>query len=196
MADRERTSFGSIQMKSFLRPFWYLLVVLCSVWSCNDKEDPQVELYQGPVEEVHDVQLFYSEAGQLRVEVKTPLQYRFANENKVFPDTVNINFFDPQGTQVVTTLRSDSGHFDNAKNLYVVKGHVIVVNKQEQRQLKTPELSWNPTTKKVFTEEDVSIKNLLTGSYTNGKGLDANQDFSYMSIRRPYGTFDVDPSLQ
>ena len=142
------------------------------------------------------MQLFYSEGGQLRVEVKTPLQYRYDNENKVFPDTVNINFFDTQGTQVITTLRSDSGHFDNAKNLYVVKGHVVVVNKQEQRQLKTPELSWNPTTKKVFTEEVVAIKNLLTGSYTNGKGLDANQDFSYMSIRRPYGTFDVAPDMQ
>jgi LPS export ABC transporter protein LptC len=173
-----------------------VVVMLCSLWACKEKEDPEVELYKGPVEEVHDVQLFYSEAGQLRVEVKTPLQYRYQNENKVFPDTVNINFFDTQGTQVVTTLRSDSGHFDNAQNLYVVKGHVIVVNKQEQRRLKTPALSWNPTTKKVFTEEDVLIENLLTGSYTKGKGLDANQDFSYMSIRRPYGIFDVDPGMQ
>ena len=174
----------------------YVLVLLGMLGACKETEDPEVELYKGPVEEVHDVQLFYSEGGQLRVEVKTPLQYRYDNENKVFPDTVNINFFDTQGTQVITTLRSDSGHFDNAKNLYVVKGHVVVVNKQEQRQLKTPELSWNPTTKKVFTEEDVAIKNLLTGSYTNGKGLDANQDFSYMSIRRPYGTFDVAPDMQ
>ena len=174
----------------------YVLVLLGMLGACKETEDPEVELYKGPVEEVHDVQLFYSEGGQLRVEVKTPLQYRYDNENKVFPDTVNINFFDTQGTQVITTLRSDSGHFDNAKNLYVVKGHVVVVNKQEQRQLKTPELSWNPTTKKVFTEEEVAIRNLLTGSYTNGKGLDANQDFSYMSIRRPYGTFDVAPDMQ
>ncbi|MPR32181.1 LPS export ABC transporter periplasmic protein LptC [Salmonirosea aquatica] len=176
--------------------FGYLLILAFGLESCKEKENPEVELYKGPIEEVHDVQLFYSEAGKLRVEVKTPLQYRYANENKVFPDTVNINFFDPTGSQVVTTLRSDSGHFDNAQNLYIVKGHVIVVNKQEQRRLTTPELSWNPTTKKVFTEEDVSIKNLLTGSYTNGKGLDANQDFSYMSIRRPYGIFDVDPGMQ
>jgi LPS export ABC transporter protein LptC len=174
----------------------YLVILLCSSWACKEEEDPKVELYQGPIEAVHDVQLFYSEGGQLRVEVKTPLQYRYQNENKIFPDTVNINFFDPQGTQVVTTLRSDSGHYDNAQNLYIVKGHVIVVNKQEQRRLKTPALSWNPTTKKVFTEEDVLIENLVTGSYTKGKGLDANQDFSYMSIRRPYGTFDVDPGMQ
>lgn len=173
----------------------YLLVFVGILLSCKEAEDPEVEVYKGPVEEVHDVQLFYSESGQLRVEVKTPLQYRYANENKVFPDTVNINFFDTQGTQVITTLRSDSGHFDNGKNLYVVKGHVVVINKQEHRQLKTPELSWNPTTKKVFTEENVAIRNLLTGSYTNGKGLDANQDFSYMSIRRPYGTFDVAPDM-
>lgn len=191
-----RIQGGTCRPSSIFRLPRYLVVLVCGLWACNEEADPKVELYQGPIEEVHDVQLFYSEAGQLRVEVKTPLQYRFANENKVFPDTVNINFFDTQGTQVVTTLRSDSGHFDNAQNLYVVKGHVIVVNKQERRRLKTHELSWNPTTKKVFTEEDVLIENLLTGSYTKGKGLDANQDFSYMSIRRPYGIFDVDPGMQ
>lgn len=163
--------------------------------ACEEKGNGEVELYKGPIEEVRDVRLLYSEAGQLRVQVETPLQYRFQNEDKVFPDTVNIKFFDQSSGQVVTTLRSDSGRFDYTKNLYVVKGNVLVINKQEQRRLKTPELYWNPTTHKVFTEENVLIENLMTGSYTKGKGLDADQDFSYMSIRRPYGIFDVDPGL-
>ena len=169
---------------------------LCLLTSCEEKQDPEVELYQGPLEEIFDVRLLYTEEGQQRVEVETPVQYRYQNDDKVFPDTVNIKFFDPSGTEVVTTLRSDSGRFDNTKNLYVVKGNVVVINKVEQRRLKTPELYWNPTTRKVFTEENVVIDNLVTGSYTKGKGMDANQDFSYMTIRKPYGIFDVDPGLQ
>lgn len=173
----------------------YILLVFFVLTSCEEEAAQKVEIYQGPVEEVHDVRLLYSEAGQMRVEVETPIQYRYQNDDKVFPDTVNINFFDPASGQVVTTLRSDSGRYDNVKNLYIVKGHVLVVNKQERRRLKTPELYWNPTTRKVYTEENVLIENLMTGSYTKGKGLDANQDFSYMSIRQPYGIFDVDPGL-
>ena len=170
--------------------------VALSLTSCNEKPDPEVSLYTGPLEEIFDVRLQYSEEGQQRVEVETPIQYRYQNEDKIFPDTVNIKFFDSSGTQVVTTLRSDSGRFDNTRNLYIVKGNVVVVNKVEQRRLTTPELYWNPTTRKVFTEEKVVIKNLVTGSYTNGKGMDANQDFSAMTIRKPYGIFDVEPGMQ
>ncbi len=177
-----------------LSPVCFLLLFVF-LTACEEEGDPKVDLYQGPLEEIQDVRLLYSEAGQLRVEVKTPLQYRYGNEDKVFPDTVNINFYDPATGQVVTTLRSDSGRYDNAKNLYIVKGNVIVNNKVERRRLKTPELYWNPTTQKVYSEEDVLIENLMTGSYTKGKGLDANQDFSYMSIRKPYGIFDVEPGM-
>lgn len=163
--------------------------------ACAEKQDPTLTQYKGPVEEITDVLLQYSEDGQQRVEVKTPLQYRYQNDDKVFPDTVNINFYDATGSQVVTTLRSDSGRFDQRSNQYIVKGNVVVINKLERRRLDTPELYWNPTTKKVFTEKNVLIKNLATGSFTKGKGLDANQDFSYMSIRKPEGIFDVNPGL-
>ncbi|MFB9293049.1 LPS export ABC transporter periplasmic protein LptC [Persicitalea jodogahamensis] len=179
--------FGALLLCSF---------VAVSLIGCAEKPEPEVELYQGPLEEIFDVQLLYSEEGQQRVEVETPIQYRYQNEDKVFPDTVNIKFFDTKNGQVVTTLRSDSGRFDNARNLYIVKGNVVVINKVEQRRLKTPELYWNPTTRKVFTEENVVIDNLITGSYTKGKGMDANQDFTAMTIRKPYGIFDVDPGLQ
>ncbi len=190
-----------MQKLSSARYLYFITVCLCTfmslcLFSCVEKADPEVELYQGPLEEIYDVQLLYSEEGQQRVEVETPIQYRYQNEDKIFPDTVNIKFFDPGNGQVVTTLRSDSGRFDNARNLYIVKGNVVVVNKVEQRRLKTPELYWNPTTRKVFTDENVVIDNLVTGSYTKGKGMDANQDFSAMTIRKPYGIFDVDPGLQ
>ena len=186
--------FGFVQLN--VPTLWLCGFVALSLFSCEEKPDPEVALYNGPLEEVFDVRLLYSEEGQQRVEVETPVQYRYQNEDKIFPDTVNIKFFDPSSGQVVTTLRSDSGRFDNARNLYIVKGNVVVINRAEQRRLTTPELYWNPTTQKVFTQEKVAIKNLATGSYTNGKGMDANQDFSAMTIRKPYGIFDVDPGMQ
>ena len=55
----------------------------------------------------------------------------------------------------MTTLRSDSGRYDRAKDLYTVMGHVVVVNKQKQEKLQTSLLNWNPNTKKVFTDNKV-----------------------------------------
>ena len=57
-------------------------------------------------------------------------------------------------------------------------GNVVVINKQKQEKLLTPELNWKPVTKKVYTDKRVTILSQLTGEKLYGIGLDANQDFS------------------
>ena len=113
-----------------LRLFFGLAFQLCCLRVCAEKPDPEVQLYNGPLEEIFDVRLQYSEEGQQRVEVETPVQYRYPKRRQSFSRHSQYQvLFDPSGGQVVTTLRSDSGRFDNARNLYIVKGNVVVVNK-------------------------------------------------------------------
>ena len=71
-------------------------------------------------------------------------------------------------------------------------GNVVVVNKQKQEKLLTPELNWNPITKKVFTEKRVTVISQMTGEKLYGTGLDANQDFTNYSIRKPSGIFNAE----
>ncbi|HEV7349943.1 LPS export ABC transporter periplasmic protein LptC [Telluribacter sp.] len=191
MSDSIKIKPGLKAGGKYLSPVFFVLLSLLFV-ACEDDKNKASIPYTGPIEEVNDVRVLYSENGFLKVEMKTPKQYRFQNEDKVFPDTVNINFFDDTGSTVTTTLRSDSGRYDNTKSLYVVKGNVRVVNSQTQERLSTSELYWNPNTKKVYTDKEVTIEKRKTGDIVKGIGLDAEQDFSQTSIRKPTGIFSID----
>ncbi len=170
-----------------------LFIVYCSLFSCEEEKAARkiTAAYVGPVEQIDNVRMLYSEGALLKVKLVTPLQYRYANEDKRFPKQVNITFYDPTG-QETTTIRSDSGRYNRSTDLYTVIGHVVVINKLKQEKLLTPELTWNPNTKKVFTTKPVEVQSQLTGERLYGLGLDANQDFSQYAIRKPTGVFNLE----
>lgn len=173
----------------FLSPFCILVVTGFLFAACEQNKDKVGKAYTGPVEIVNGVEVKYSEQGLLKVIMKTPKRLRYQNEDIVFPDTVNINFYDPTGSTVITRLRADSGRFDPRKNVYLVKGNVRVVKSQTQELLTTTELNWSPDTRKVFTEKFVSVRNMVTKDVINGNGMDAEQDFSHIKFRK--GTFKM-----
>ena len=177
-----------------VRAMHYALFILhfTLIFSCEEpKQAKQTAAYTGPIEEINDVKLLYSEMAMLKVKLTTPRQYRYANDDRKYPKPVSIIFYGPAGEEV-TTLRSDSGRYHKAKDLYTVMGNVVVVNKQKQEKLLTPELNWNPITKKVFTEKRVTVISQMTGEKLYGTGLDANQDFTNYSIRKPSGIFNTE----
>lgn len=157
----------------------------------EEKTNKKVKPYEGPIEEINNVQMLYSEAAVLKVKMTTARQLRYLNDDRKYPETVNVSFFGPSGEEI-TTLRSDSGRYDRVKDLYTVMGNVVVINKQKQEKLLTNELNWNPNTKKVFTEKPVTVISKATGETLKGLGLDANQDFSQYSIRKPTGIFNIE----
>ncbi|MCF0075059.1 LPS export ABC transporter periplasmic protein LptC [Dyadobacter sp. CY261] len=156
--------------------------------ACESKKDKIGAVYNGPMEVVNDLVVKYSEQGNMKVYVKTPKSLTYQNETRVFPDSVNISFFDSLGT-VVTTLRSDSGRYDRSADVYIVKGNVRVVKLETAEILKTSELSWSPGTRKVFTDKALSIKNTRTSEITNATGMDAEQDFSRIKLRKMTGLY-------
>ncbi|HEV7381802.1 MAG TPA: LPS export ABC transporter periplasmic protein LptC, partial [Dyadobacter sp.] len=145
-------------------------------------------VYEGPTEIVNNVQIRYSEQGLPKVQMVTPLSMTYNNQNKIFPDTVNINFFDPTGA-IITHLRADSGRFDQATNVYIVKGHVKVIKSQTKETLTTSELSWSPVTKKVFTDKALTVRNTITSEVTHAIGMDAEQDFTRIKFRKATGIY-------
>jgi len=155
---------------------------------CEKNKNKIGALYEGPIEIVNKVEIKYSELGLQKVQMLTNESLTFSNNNKIFPDTININFFDPNGT-VITHLRADSGRFDHAANVYIVKGHVKVLKLESNEILTTTELSWNPGTKKVFTDKPLTIRNNLTSEITNAIGMDAEQDFTRIKFRKATGIY-------
>ena len=172
------------------------LLVFCGAFmslfaACEQpKETKKTQPFNGPIEVINDVKLLYSEAALLKVKLTTDEQLRYINDDRRYPKPVNIGFYNPAGEEI-TTIRSDSGRYNKAQDLYVVMGHVVVINKQKKEKLLTPELTWNPVTKKVYTDKEVTVLSQQTGEKLFGVGLDANQDFSKYAIRKVNGVFNV-----
>ena len=173
------------------------LLVIASVFavslsSCEKNKNKVGKLYEGPVEVVNGVEILYSETGLQKVQMVTRKSLTYLNENKIFPDTININFFDPTGA-IITHLRADSGRFDKPSNVYIVKGHVKVIKSESKEILTTTELSWNPGTRKVYTDKPLTVRNQSTGELTNAIGMDAEQDFSRIKFRKATGIYKFAP---
>ena len=171
--------------------FFCLLVFCCSalfLTSCEDNKNKVGAEYKGPVTIVNAVEVNYSEQGLQKVQMITRQSLKYLNNNEIFPDTININFFDPSG-QITTRLRADSGRFDHAANVFVVKGHVKVVKSESQEILTTTELSWNSGTKKVFTDKPLTVRNNRTSEITHAIGMDAEQDFTRIKFRKATGIY-------
>ena len=172
----------------FLSPFYLIVLSVLLLAACENKQKKLGALYTGPLETVNDVMVKYSEQGKLKVVMITPRRMRYQNDAEVFPDTVNINFYDTLGT-IVTRLRSDSGHYDKVSDVYIVKGNVRVVKSETEELLKTTELSWSPRTRKVFTDKGLSVINKRTAEITNAIGMDAEQDFTRIKFRKATGIY-------
>jgi LPS export ABC transporter protein LptC len=170
-----------------LSPFCIVGLLTLSLLSCEDKKNKVGALYTGPVEMVNEMEVKHSEQGKIKIFMKTPRSLRFQNDNQIFPDTINISFYDSL-SNVTTTLRSDSGRYDKASDVYIVKGNVRVVKSESSQILTTSELSWSPRTRKVFTDKPLTIRNYRTSEITKAVGMDAEQDFTHITLRKMTGT--------
>ena len=185
------TTSAKMQMgDKLLSPICFLVFSLFFVACQEEKSNQKFIPYKGPLEEAENIEVLYSESGMLKVRMKTAKQIKAGSEDKIFPKKVFVDFFAPTG-QVTTTLQSDSGRYEYRTGLYKVKGNVKVINTAKQERLLTDELTWNPQTQKVYTDKRVVVENQITGERLNGLGLDANQDFTQYSIRKPTGFFNA-----
>jgi LPS export ABC transporter protein LptC len=168
-----------------------LYIIHFFFFSCEETKTTKItRAFTGPIEEINDVKMLYSEQAIVKVKMTTARQLRYINDDRRYPQEVNVVFYGPTG-QEVTTLRSDSGKYNRATDLYTVMGNVVVINKIKQEKMTTDLLNWNPNTKKIYTEKPVTVLSRLTGERLTGIGLDATQDFSQYSMRKPTGVFNV-----
>ena len=185
------TTSAKMQMGGkFLPPICFIALLGFTVACQQEKGVQKFIPYKGPLEEAENIEVLYSESGLLKVRLKTAKQIKMGSEDKVFPKKVFVDFFGPTG-DILTTLQSDSGRYEYRTGLYKVKGNVKVVNTAKKERLLTDELTWNPQTQKVYTDKRVVVENQVSGERLNGLGLDANQDFTQYSIRKPTGFFNA-----
>lgn len=157
--------------------------------TCTTQEAAKPILYEGPLSEAEDVEMYYSEKDLVKVKLKAKKIYEFQNGDREFPEGIYLEFFDEFGTKT-STLQANSAYYFKEENKWRGRGKVEVINTTKQEQLNTEELFWKPDTKKIFTDKFVTIK--LQNEVIYGTGLDAAQDLSTYKITNPEGEFLVE----
>lgn len=167
-------------------PFVLLLIFISA---CGSNEVNQPLEYTGPQREAEQVELYYSEDQTIKIKMLADLVYEFESGDREFPQGIYMEFFDEQGN-LSSKLRANHAYFYKKDNLWKAVGKVEVINLEKNEQLNTEELFWRPQKKEIFTESFVTIR--LQKEVIYGEGLEATQDLSSYTIKKPQGEFTVE----
>lgn len=141
--------------------------------------------YDGPLRQAQDVDMLYSENDRVKVKLKAKKILEFKNNDREFPEGIYLEFYDVKGI-LTSTLKANHAFYFKELDQWRGRGDVEVVNIEKKQQLNTEELFWRPGTRKISTEKFVTIK--LENEIIYGTGLDAVQDLSSYTIRKPAGS--------
>ena len=167
-----------------------LIIVIVLFCACgNQKSLEDMQDYEGPNGILKDVKTLLSDSGIVRIRLTAPTQIDETNGNQTFPDGIQVEFFQKDGT-ISSVLTANEGKFDRLTQIYTAIGNVVVVNTVEEEQLKTELLNWDPEKKRVYTDKFVTIE--TEDELLQGEGLEASQDFSVYRILKPRGTLSVE----
>jgi LPS export ABC transporter protein LptC len=167
---------------------YLFIIIIILACSCNSSDTKEPLEYKGPLSEVENVELYYSENDNVKIKMLADLLYEFENGDREFPKGVYMEFYNEFG-QLESTLRANHAFFFKKEEQWRGRGKVEVKNIEKNEQLNTEELFWKPKDKKIFTEKFVTIR--LQGDVIYGEGLEAKQDLSDYVIKKPAGEFEV-----
>ncbi|MFL5741858.1 MAG: LPS export ABC transporter periplasmic protein LptC [Flavisolibacter sp.] len=145
------------------------------------------------VEEAKDIQTYLSSGSRIRAKLWAPYMLRYQTDTVYveFPRSLHVDFFDSTGN-VQSHLDSRYGkYFENLNRVYL-RDSVVIFNK-EGDTLRSPDLWWDQTSQKFYTDKKVKIRK--SGNLIYGVGLDARQDLSDIVIKKVTGTVYVADSL-
>jgi LPS export ABC transporter protein LptC len=180
--------YSSGMPKSFIS-FLIVLLAVLAMGCGKDLKDPDKEKkHIGPFRETYNVLTLYSDSAKVLIKLQAPLQEDFENGDVLFPDGIDVEFYE-QGGRVTSTLRANYGKQERNKDLYLVRGNVVVDNLQKKEKLETEELYWDKGKAQIYTDKFVKIT--TPEEILMGHGLQANQDFSSYKIKKVTGVFSL-----
>lgn len=172
----------------FMKLLFQIGFLFLLIQGCTKSELAQPLEYDGPQSEAENVELFYSENQLIKVKLLADLVYEFEGGDREFPKGIYLEFFDEEGN-LSSRLRANHAFYTKKENLWKATGKVEVENIVKKEQLNTEELFWTPTKKEIYTESFVTIR--MAAEVIYGEGLEAKQDMSTYTIKKPQGEFTL-----
>lgn len=160
------------------------------VFSCGGrKELLDQPIYDGPSFEMDSVYTKISDSAKIIIILKSPKELHFENGDREWPQSMYLEYLDGEGN-ITSTFRADYVYYTAKDRIYRSEGNVVVINTENDDELNTEELFWDPRKKEFYTDRFVTIES--EDEIHTGEGLTADQDFSSYTIWKPKGTLTID----
>ncbi|MBX2946634.1 MAG: LPS export ABC transporter periplasmic protein LptC [Cyclobacteriaceae bacterium] len=160
---------------------------------CGKTDAVQPLEYDGPQREAEKVEMHYSENEVVKVRMLADLVYEYQVGDREFPKGIYMEFFNELGV-LSSTLRANHAYYSKKDNTWKATGKVEVINLEKNEQLNTEELFWRPDKEQIYTESFVTIRMQTEVIY--GEGLEAKQDMSSYTIKKPQGEFTLEEGTE
>lgn len=178
-----------MELRSFLITTLGLALAIL-LFNCQVKPEEILDMqeYTGPVAEVEDAVIYYSDSAKVKIKMDTPVLLRFGSGDEEYPKGLFLEFYDKEG-KPNATLEADYCYYTKKDDLFKATGNVKIKNLEKGDQLDTEELFWNRKKEEVFTDKPVAIRK--DGDLHYGEGLKAKQDFSSYTLINPKGKISL-----
>ncbi|MFT5820348.1 MAG: LPS export ABC transporter protein LptC [Crocinitomix sp.] len=136
-----------------------------------------------PDEIVNDMHTLYSDSGVVVYEMIATRMEKFGEPKNVrlFKDGFQVNFFKEKDS-IVSTLTADYAEIRERDNVIIARNNVIFTNFEKNQTLKTEELFWDQTKKRVRTEKYFEVIGEKTT--VKGYGLDTDETFTDYNMHK------------
>lgn len=130
-----------------------------------------------PNEIVNDMHTLYSDSGVVVYEIIATRMEKFDEPENltIFKNGFEVNFFKEKDS-IVSKLTADYAEIREKDNVIIARNNVIFTNFDKHQTLKTEELFWDQTAKRVRTDKQFNI--VGEESEVWGYGLDTDENFT------------------
>ena len=171
-----------------------MLMILGGNFSCSETRSvDEMIIYEGPILELTDIVTYYSDSAVVRLKLEAPKQLEFENNDSEFPEGIYLEFYDKDGS-VTATLEANYAYKYNKEEKWRALRNVIVKNVENNEEVHTEELFWEPEKELVYTNKFVRIE--TEDQILMGEGMEASQDFTWWRILDARGTISLDEENQ
>ncbi len=130
-----------------------------------------------------NIEIFYYLKGDLEFKLIAQEMNQFA-KTSTFPQGIEIYVYNHR-LDTIATILADYAIQDNNQNIVEARSNVVLTN-SNQEQLNTEQLFWNSETKKIYTEDFVTLN--TKNQIIMGFGFEADQYFSTYTLSNITGT--------
>ena len=148
-----------------------------------------------PVEQARDIEVYYSDSGNIKAFLVSPLMKRYEEEDSYyeFPEGFKIILYDSI-MKPKSQITANYGIRNEKEKTMEARYNVVVISIEKDEQLETEHLVWEERKKTIYS--DVFVKITRSDEVLYGDGLTSDQDFEKYTIKNPTGEFQIDPDEQ